>query len=335
MRKDLEVRHCRVLVAVSENGGVAAAARALGLAQSTVSETLLSLERVLGTPVTLRRPGKEATLTAAAATLLPHAEALIAVSETARAVFSTKGCIRLGAVESISSFLLPGPLMAFRRRWPDIDVRITTGLCDDLRKRVRRFELDAALTIEGTEHALDSEGGWGRTLSPAQLQLVASPRNSLARGTVGRADLGLQTFLFADPDGAFNGLLRAWFKDLAHRPRFESAGSIDGVKRGAQNSEAIGVLPNYVIAEELSSGSLIELKVREPLPAIALMLTMLEPPLKSSPIHNLTERIDDAFNQRCGPVEGTARNARWMSSVNGRGRKPIYPSLFETHSPPT
>ncbi len=217
MSKDLEVRHCRVLVAVNENGGVAAAARALGLAQSTVSETLLSLERVLGAPVTLRRPGREATLTAAAATLLPHAQVLISVSETARAVFSTngRGTIRLGAVESISSFLLPGPLKAFRLRWPDIDVRITTGLCDDLRKRVRQSELDAALTIEGTEHALDSEGGWGRILSPTQLQLIASPRNSLARGVVGRADLGLRTFLLADPDGAFNGLLRAWFRDAA------------------------------------------------------------------------------------------------------------------------
>src|SRR5450432_1115414 len=111
MSKDIEVRHCRVLVAVKENGGVAAAARALGLAQSTVSETLLSLERVPGAPVTLRRPGREATLTAAAATLLPHAQVLISVSETARAVFSTNGggTIRLGAVESISSFLLPGP----------------------------------------------------------------------------------------------------------------------------------------------------------------------------------------------------------------------------------
>ena len=68
--RDLEVRHCRVLVAVSDNGGVAAAARALGLAQSTVSETLLSLERVVGGPVTFRRPGREATLTPAAEALL-------------------------------------------------------------------------------------------------------------------------------------------------------------------------------------------------------------------------------------------------------------------------
>src|SRR5262245_52429661 len=104
MSRDLEIRHCRVLLAVKEHGGIAAAARALGLAQSTGSETLLSLERVLGTPVTVRRPGGGATLTAAGDALLPHAQALIAASEAALAALATKGqeIIRLGTVESIS-----------------------------------------------------------------------------------------------------------------------------------------------------------------------------------------------------------------------------------------
>ena len=37
MNRELEVRHCRTLVAVNDHGGIAAAARALGVAQSTVS----------------------------------------------------------------------------------------------------------------------------------------------------------------------------------------------------------------------------------------------------------------------------------------------------------
>src|ERR1700741_4952676 len=110
MPKDLEFRHCRALVAVHDHGGVGAAARALAVAQSTVSETLLSLERLLGARVTLRRTGREAVLTAAAEVLLPHARALISVSEGALAASAehNRATIRLGTVESISSFLLPG-----------------------------------------------------------------------------------------------------------------------------------------------------------------------------------------------------------------------------------
>jgi len=71
----LEIRHCRVLLAVSEHGSVSAAARALGLAQSTISEALLSLERTIGAPVLIRRRGKGAALTLQAQTLLPHFQA--------------------------------------------------------------------------------------------------------------------------------------------------------------------------------------------------------------------------------------------------------------------
>jgi DNA-binding transcriptional LysR family regulator len=298
MSKDLEVRHCRVLVAVNDSGGVVAAARALGLSQSTVSETLLSLERVLGAPVTLRRPGREAALTPAAEAILPQARALIAASETALAAFSMRGqeTIRLGVVESIGSFLLPRPLSAFRQQWPGVDVKISIGLCEDLRKRVRRLELDAALTIEGAGRSFDGEGGPSRSLSPAQLRLVVSPHNSLGQRELGQADLAFRTFLLADPEGAFYGLLHAWFGDATRSPKFESAGSIDGVKRGVQNSDAIGVLPAYSVAEELSWGSLVELKVREPLPAIALLLTTPETPSESSSLHHLIEQIDGAFN---------------------------------------
>lgn len=293
MSRDLEVRHCRVLVAISDNGGVAAAARALGLAQSTVSETLLALERVVGGPVTLRRPGREAALTPAAEALLPHAHALIAASETALAAFSTnsQAIVRLGAVESISSFVLPRPLSAFRRRWPRVDVRIAIGLCGDLRRRVKRLDLNAALTIEGVDPVAEGESVWSRELAPATLRLIVSRDHCFAGKRLRRADLTGSTFLLADPDGAFNGLLRAWFGDPARHPKFESGGSIDGVKRGVQNSAAIGVLPGYAVDEELRSGSLIELKIQETLPSIALRLTMPEPAAEASPLHDLVEEI--------------------------------------------
>ena len=49
MKPELELRHLRVFLAVAELGGHTRAARSLGVSQSTVSETLTSLERALGT----------------------------------------------------------------------------------------------------------------------------------------------------------------------------------------------------------------------------------------------------------------------------------------------
>src|SRR5206468_12881852 len=178
------------------------------------------------------------------------------------------------------------PLSAFRAKWPRIDVRITIGLCEDLRKRVHRQELDAALSIEGEQV---EDQGWHRNLAASELTLVVSPSNPVADKIVGRAELGSTTLLLADPDGAFNRLLRAWFDPSVDRPKFGSAGSIDGVKRGVLNSDSIGVLPTYAVVDELAAGTLVALSVRQPLPPIALRLTSLEAPLPTSPLHNLIE----------------------------------------------
>ena len=300
MPKDLEVRHCRALVAVHDSGGVGAAARALGVAQSTVSETLLSLERLLGASVTHRRTGREAVLTTAAEALLPHARALISISEGALAAGTrqNQAIIRLGTVESISSFLLPGPLSDFRLSWPQADVRISIGLCENLRKRVMRAELDAALTIEGAGRARDRDGV--EEYWPARLQLVVSPHHPLADRIVRRRDLETRTCLLADPEGAFNDLVKSWVGTEARAPRLESTGSIDGVKRGVLKSDAIGVLPDYAVAEELSTGALVALETETPLPPISLCLTILNPPPRASPLESLTGKIRDMLTRPIG-----------------------------------
>jgi DNA-binding transcriptional LysR family regulator len=301
MTRDLEVRHCRALVAVHDGGGVGAAARALGVAQSTVSETLLSLERLLGVPVTLRRAGREAILTAAGEALLPHARSLIALSEAALAAsaLQSTATIRIGTVESVSSFLLPAPLSAFRHVSPGVDVRVTIGLCDDLKKRVGRSELDAALTIEG------ANDGDGDDHSPVGLRLVVAPQHRLASQVIENRDLDMQTFLLSDSEGVFNELMRSWVRRVEGGPKFESAGSIEGVKRGVFSGDAIGVLPDYAVADELSAGSLISLRTSDPLPPVALRFTTMVVPAAGSPLETFAARIREALRVVVSPISAS------------------------------
>jgi DNA-binding transcriptional LysR family regulator len=78
------------------------------------------------------------------------------------------------------------------------------------------------------------------------------------------------------------------------------AGSIDGVKRGVSSGDLVGVLPTYTLGEELASRSLVELKVPEPLPSVALWLTTQRQPLDGSPLYDMVEQIDRALSvSRC------------------------------------
>jgi DNA-binding transcriptional LysR family regulator len=235
----------------------------------------------------------------AAETLLPHARALIAASAMALASVSAerRGVIRLGAVESISSFLLPQALATFRARWPDIEVRITIGLCNELRRRVLRGELDAAFTVDGAQRPGAVDGGWSRILAPTRLRMIAARPMPREAQELTKAALQERVLLLPDPDGAFCALLRDWLGSAVGGPRMESAGSIDGVKLGVQRSEVIGVLPSYAVNEDLAAGRLHELRIREPLPAIALGVTAQYEPLETSPLHEVIRQFEQSLNQ--------------------------------------
>lgn len=314
MAKDFEVRHCRALLALDEKGGVGAAARALGVAQSTLSEALLSLERLLGFPVTVRRPGCEATLTPAALRLLPHARALVAASEAAMASAqaSKDAVIRLGAVESVSSHLLPGPLDAFSRRSPHVDVRVASGVCADLLGRVEQRQLDAALTLE-VPRRLEQPGA--QELARIRLRFVVPADDPLGDALDGRpvrrAELSDRTFLLADPEGAFSDVLKRWLGG-EHTLRMASAGSTDGVKRGVASQGAIGVLPAYTVSEELASGALVELAFEEAPPTVSLNLATSANPLVASALAELVEIIRAEVGAACGGATPGAEAVRHL-----------------------
>ena len=103
--------------------------------------------------------------------------------------------------------------------------------------------------------------------------------------------------LLADSEGAFYDLMKSWAGSAGHPPRFESAGSIDGVKRGVLNGDAIGVLPDYAVAAELAAGSLVALETEDPLPPVSLCLTMLKLPRAASPLESLAGKIREAFHR--------------------------------------
>jgi DNA-binding transcriptional LysR family regulator len=93
----IDVRRLRVLRALADHGTVAAAAQALHLTPSAVSQQLAALEREVGQPVAERR-GRGLVLTGAADVLLDHAHALFAQLERAEADVAAHARGELGTV---------------------------------------------------------------------------------------------------------------------------------------------------------------------------------------------------------------------------------------------
>lgn len=93
----IDVRRLRVLRALADHGTVAAAAKALHLTPSAVSQQLAALEREVDQPIVEKR-GRGLILTGAGEVLLEHAHALFAQLERAEADVAAHGCGELGKV---------------------------------------------------------------------------------------------------------------------------------------------------------------------------------------------------------------------------------------------
>lgn len=124
----MELRQLEYFLAVVEHGSVTGAARALQVAQPSLSDVLRALERELGTPL-FHRVGRGVVPTAAGEALLGPARRVLRDGTAARAVLDdlvglSSGRLDILAWSVVSTYPLARLVAAFRRRYPRVTVHI-------------------------------------------------------------------------------------------------------------------------------------------------------------------------------------------------------------------
>jgi DNA-binding transcriptional LysR family regulator len=174
----MTLEQLRVFVAVAERQHVTRAAAVLNLTQSAVSAAIAALEARHGTKL-FHRVGRGVELTEAGALFLVEARAILARVEAAGLVLSELGNLKRGtlavhASQTIASYWLPRHLVAFRRQYPGIDIRLTIsntaqvaaavhegaadlgfieGMIEDPMLVKQQVACDQLVIVVGTEHA--------------------------------------------------------------------------------------------------------------------------------------------------------------------------------------
>jgi len=176
----MTLEQLRVFVAVAERQHVTRAAEALNLAQSAVSAAIAALEGRHGAHL-FNRVGRGIELTEAGALFLIEARAVLARAEVAETLLSELGGLKRGtlmvqASQTISSFWLPRHLVAFRRAYPGIDIRLSVGNTSQVAASVRAGTAELGF-VEGVvdDAVLDS-----RPVARDQLIVVVGPEHAWA-----------------------------------------------------------------------------------------------------------------------------------------------------------
>src|SRR3712207_4792507 len=142
----MTLQQLRYFLTAAEHGSFSAAAEALHMAQPSLSDQVRRLEAELGVPLFVRA-GRRLELTEAGRLLRPNAEWTLTAAESAAASVRdvrglTGGTVAFGTFGSAHHYLLAGLIEDFRRRHPQVRVRVV-GQNSAERSEEHTFELQS------------------------------------------------------------------------------------------------------------------------------------------------------------------------------------------------
>lgn len=148
-REHAVIRELKTFVSVARRGTFAAAGQEVGLTQSAVSAQIKSLEASLGVAL-FDRTGRAAALNPAGQRALPLAEEIVQLFARMGAPDAGNdfhGALRIGAINTVQTGILPQALVALKAKAPFIEASLIPGVSLNLLSLVDAGDLDLAMLI--------------------------------------------------------------------------------------------------------------------------------------------------------------------------------------------
>lgn len=144
----MSIRFIRTFAGIARLGSFSAAARALGMTQSTVSLQMKALEQQMHAEL-FDRSGRRPTLNGPGRAFLAKAEEVLRLydqlGEVASAYDEHAGILKFGAINSVVTGMLPPALSRLRQDYPLLQTQVVSGLSQELVRKVDDGEIDAAI----------------------------------------------------------------------------------------------------------------------------------------------------------------------------------------------
>ena len=147
------LRQLEYFVAVGEAGSIAQASEKVNVSSPSISAAVAQLEREFGLPLFVRKHAHGLSLTQAGRQFLVQARAVLAEAEALNRLASdisgnVQGPLAVGCLLTFAQFVLPRLRRRFLTRYPDVAFRQFELDQMAIFERLRRAELDIALTYD-------------------------------------------------------------------------------------------------------------------------------------------------------------------------------------------
>ncbi|PPS25372.1 LysR family transcriptional regulator [Pseudomonas amygdali pv. morsprunorum] len=245
----LNLNHLHTFSLVIAHGSFSAAAERLHLTQPAVSLQIRQLEDQLNLKL-IERVGKRLKPTSAGTTLLEHIARIEAVVEDALLELSSHasgvaGKVAIGTGATACIHLLPPMLQALRRRFAQLDVRVSTGNTDGILKAVEENRLDLALvTLPASGRSLHITP----LLADEFVAIFASSQQPIAAEMTPEHLCELPLVVF-EAGSSTRLLINEWFLQAGIRVKpVMELGSIEAIKEMVAAGLGYSIVPRMAVA---------------------------------------------------------------------------------------
>jgi len=246
--RDLRLDQLNTFCRVIELGGFSAAADRLGISQPAVSLQVRQLEKRLGVRL-VERIGKRTTATDSGKRLLGHAgrieEAVnAALDDLAVRGDAALGRVRIGTGATAAIYLLPPILRDLRRRFPALEITVTSQNTIDVLKALEANAVDIGLVTlpaPGRAFAITP-------LLDDDFVAIASAEGEPLPKIVTPALLAARSLILYETAGNTRRLADAWFARAGVHPTpVMDLGNVEAIKELVAAGLGVAVLPGSAI----------------------------------------------------------------------------------------
>lgn len=263
----LRIRHLTAFLAIARTGSVAMASSELNITQPAVSKTLKELEQILGVSL-FDRKGRRLHLNSAGAMFQRIGGGALSELERAqsmaRAVQAKRVKLRVGALPTAATSLLPQAALRFHDLYPDCTLSISTGPNWLLLSQLREGSLDMVVGRMANPDLME-----GLTFRQLFLEPVVAAVRTGHPLLSAPDQLVLRDYpLILPPGGAvIHQVVRSYLLSVGAgelHPMFESV-SLAFSLEVLLNSDAVWFISNGVVAKDVERGLLRTLPLDAPL----------------------------------------------------------------------
>lgn len=264
MDRRIKFRHLDAFSAIARARSFKIAAEQLNLTQPAISKTLKELEDILGV-VVMERSRSGVSLT-------PQGEVFLQFSEQSTAALrhgirsiqgtdSIAGQLRLGALPSVASSLLPEAVMNFTAQSPNTLVEIHEGPHLDLTSRLRSGGLDLVVGRLGKP---DTMVGLSFQQLYTESVVIVANLQSPALQLQDPADLAAFRVLYPPKDSAIRPLIARLLIAQGvplFNNRIETASPAFGRAVTLADPKTVWIISKGVVADDIEAGNLMMLDI--------------------------------------------------------------------------